>query len=289
MKDMPEIDLHVHTTASDGSLAPAEVVAKAKEIGLKAIAITDHDTTAGLQEGLATGKELDLEVVPGCELSVTTELFQGEVHILGFFLPENPARLDQALEEIIDHRHRRNEIIVDKLAGLGLDISYDEVTAVAGEGSVGRPHIARVLQDKGYVNSIQQAFDRYIGPRGKAYAPKKVLTAEQAIGLLKAEGALAVLAHPYMLGQNMNTLEAFLKELMRFGLDGIEAYYSEHSPQQTRTFALAAERLGLAVSGGSDFHGAPKPNIKLGRGKGRLDVPYALLEALKARHAAQAS
>jgi hypothetical protein len=282
---MPGVDLHTHTTASDGTLEPAELVALAKEQGLEALAVTDHDTVAGLPEAMAKGRELDLEVVPGCELSAKTP--EGELHILGLWLPERPQTLIQTMDELMRYRHDRNHIIIGMLQDLGLDVDYAQVQEIAGEGSVGRPHIARLLLDKGYVNSVQDAFDRYLGANGKAYAPKKILSPRDAVTLLKEEQATVILAHPKLLGKSMDEIESLVMEMKPWGLDGLEAYYSEQSPSETRGLLNIAERHELAVSGGSDFHGSVKPKIRLGTGKGNLHIPYSVVEALKARRREQ--
>ena len=280
---MPGIDLHTHSTASDGSLTPRELVRLAKDTGLEAVALTDHDTVAGLPEFTATGRELGMETVCGCELSV--QAGHGTMHIVGLFLPERPQGIIQALDELVRLRHERNVVIVEKLRQHGCDVTYEEIKELAGEGSVGRPHISQILVRKGYANSVQDAFDRWLATGAKAYVPKKKFTPDVAIPLLKGEGATVVLAHPYMLGLGKAETEAEVRRLMEFGLDGLEAYYPEHSPSQTAFYLDLAARLDLAVSGGSDFHGTPKPRIGLGSGKGDLHIPYGVLAALKARRA----
>lgn len=278
---MPGIDLHTHSTASDGSLSPSELVAAAKEAGLQALALTDHDTTAGLDEAARAALELDLEFIRGCELSVKDG--RDEMHILGLWLPERPAALLAAMDELNRHRADRNRIIADKLAAAGVDVSYQEVLDLAGEGSVGRPHFARLLMDKGCAKDVQHAFDRYLGPTGLAYEPKKILDPEAAIKLLAAEGATVVMAHPYALRLGRPQTENRIAECMAHGLSAIEAHYTEHSPAQTAYYLELARRFDLGVAGGSDFHGAVKPDIRLGVGRGSLHVPYACLEDLKRR------
>jgi hypothetical protein len=282
---MPGVDLHTHSTASDGSLAPGELVAVAKKAGLQAVALTDHDTLDGLAEARAAGRELGIEVVPGCELSAESDA--GRMDVVGLWVPEKPGRLSNVLDELNSYRHNRNRIIADLLNELGLDISYERVREIAGEGSVGRPHFARALLEAGFVKNVQEAFDRYLGARGKAYAPKRVLSAMEAIGLLKEEGALAILAHPFQFHMSARELEPLVRRLREWGLDGIEAYYPEHTQAMTRDFVALADKLGLALSGGSDFHGAAKPSIRLGVGKGGLRIPYKILDNLKALRRSQ--
>jgi len=282
---MPGIDLHAHTTASDGTLSPAELVRLAADSGLEAVAVTDHDTVGGLEEALATGREIGMEVIPGCELSVEYP-GPGFMHILGLYVPTRPERLMAGMRELNDLRARRNERIVQKLQDLGLDVTYEAVLALAG-GTVGRPHIARAIIDAGGAASVQQAFDQYLGENGKAYVPKDKFSPQKAIGLLRDEGATVVLAHPYSIHKEGNALEREIRQLADWGLEGLECLYSLHSPGQTKAYQDLARRLGLLVTGGSDFHGAPKPDIRLGVGRGDLSVPYSVLEALKDHRRAQ--
>ncbi|WP_457570809.1 PHP domain-containing protein [Desulfovulcanus sp.] len=282
---MSEIDLHTHSTASDGTFSPDELVQLAKKQGLKAIALTDHDTIRGLAIALQAGKQLGLEVIPGCELSV--DYPGGTMHILGLWLRPDAVQLNAALKSLRDKRNQRNELIVARLQDLGLDINYAEVEEVAGQGSVGRPHLARVLMNKKIVSSIQQAFDEYLGPNGKAYVPKQKLTPEKAISLLKTEQATVFLAHPFSLNLEVSDLKEKLVQLKKLGLDGVEVFYSEHTPEQTAAYLDLCRELDLLVSGGSDFHGDNKPHIALGKGRGNLDIPYSLLEKIKARRQEQ--
>ncbi len=282
---MDLIDLHTHTNASDGADSPSETVRKASQAGLKAIAVTDHDTVLGLTEASAEGRELGLEVIRGCELSARSQY--GEVHILGLWLPEDTTNLDSVLEELREHRNNRNQIIVSKLNALGLEVKYDELLEIAQGESVGRPHLASLLVNKGYVPDVKAAFDRYLGSKGKAYEPKKTLEPEQAVSLLSGLGATVGLAHPKMIRCPDSWLEELIEKLKEYGLDAIEAYHSEHSSADERACVELADKYDLALTGGSDYHGKTKPDIALGRGYGGLRVPYALLEKLKARRAAQ--
>lgn len=276
---MKRIDLHTHSTASDGTLSPRELVRAAADAGLSALALTDHDTVDGLPEALAAGEEFGVEVIPGCELSCESDA--GWMHIVGLWLPEHPSGLVEAFKWVLEGRKNRNHDIVAKLNELGIDVTYEEIAELAG-GVIGRPHFARILHQKGVVETVQEAFDVYLGTGGKAYIPKRKLSPERALGLLKAEGATAVLAHPFMLEMTVDQLEAKLRELMDHGLDGIEVFYTEHTPEQVEKYGRLAEKLGLLVSGGSDFHGEVKPHISLGRGRGELDIPYELVERMKA-------
>ncbi len=275
---MSEIDLHIHSTASDGTFTPSQLVSHALEKGLKAIALTDHDTTGGLEEALKAGREHDLEVIPGCELSVD---YPGLMDILGLWLrPEAPA-LNRALKELREKRNARNEIIIEKLQKQGVDITYNEVRKLAGKASIGRPHISRVLMNKGVVSSVQESFNRYLGSSGTAYVPKQKFSPEKAVSVLKDEGALVVLAHPCSLGINGRDLYQELIRLKELGLDGMEVFYPEHSRAQTEQYAAMCRKLDLLPTGGSDFHGTVKPGIELGTGKGNLNLSYSILQDLK--------
>ncbi|EHJ47721.1 PHP domain protein [Solidesulfovibrio carbinoliphilus subsp. oakridgensis] len=279
---MALIDLHTHSTASDGSLFPSQLVALAAQNGLAALALTDHDTLDGLAEARTAGRVHGLEIIAGVELSVA----DGDrgVHILGLFLPDRPGRLADALAYLRERRHNRNRRILDKLREQGVPLDYDAVTALA-RGAVGRPHIAQALVAMGAVTSFKEAFTRYLGAHGRAYVPKDKLSLADAFSLLHAEGALTVLAHPYILGLAGPALAETVGRYRDAGLDAIEALYTEHSQAQTLEYLALARRFGLAVSGGSDFHGAAKPEVELGRGRGNLRVDITLLDILKARRA----
>ena len=281
---MRRIDLHTHTTASDGTDTPAELVRNAAKAQLAAVAVTDHDTLSGLDEAAAAGREAGVMLVRGCEISTGTEL--GELHILGLWLPQNVAPLQEKLIWLRAKRDERNVGIVAKLQALGLEVSMDEVRAEAKGESVGRPHIAAVLVRKNYVRDPGEAFRVYLGGKGKAYLPKAVLEPEDGVALLARLGATVSLAHPLLWKAPEGWLEKMLGRLKDCGLDAIEAYHSEHSQQDVRTCLALAKRFGLGVSGGSDYHGANKPAISLGKGYGGLFVGWNILEDLLARRRA---
>lgn len=275
------IDLHAHTTASDGDHSPLDLVRLASKIGLTAVAITDHDTTSGVSPAaVELGRQLGVEVVAGIELSV--EFSKGQLHMLGCFLdPQSPELLSR-LTLLQDNRLRRNERIVEKLQNLGIDITLDDIRAAAGGDVVGRPHFARVLMDKGAVSTMQQAFDQYLADGAAAHVPKDKLTAAEAIGLLHNAGAKAILAHPNNLKRTPLDTEREILRLKDLGLDGIEARYSLHTPEETARYLELADRHGLLTSGGSDFHGpSVKPNIRLGHVEGDLPAPTCILDSLR--------
>ncbi|MDH5739020.1 MAG: PHP domain-containing protein [Nitrospira sp.] len=276
---MSRLDLHLHTTHSDGSCTPTEVVGLAHRVGVTAMAITDHDITTGLVEAIAAGEALGIEVIPGVEIS--SSLGNSELHILGYFLDWQDIVLNERLKTLRDSRHRRNPKIVEQLQNLGIDLTYEEVRALAGSDSVGRPHIARALMDKGIVTSAKEAFDRFLADGKPAYVPRDLPAPIEAIHWIKAAGGLAVLAHPTWVRCADRSLVELVRQLKADGLDGVEVYYSTHAARQTREYLSLAQQLGLLVTGGSDFHGLTKPDIEVGIGKGSLHIPTSLLPKMK--------
>ncbi len=282
---MDLIDLHAHSTASDGSLTPTELVRHARALGLRAIALTDHDTIAGNDEAAQAAAELGVEVVPGVEMS--SHYPTGTMHILGYYLDFADPGLQEELARLQRVRAERNLVIAEKLRALGIDLDFEEVLALAGPGGqVGRPHFARALLQKGIVGSIDEAFERYLRKGAPAYSAKFRLPPAEAISLIRQAGGVAVLAHPFTLHLDNDPPRflALLCELQELGLAGLEVLYSEHSLQQERLYFAAAERCGLLVTGGSDFHGENKEDTELGRGHGNLSIPYRLLEDMKKAH-----
>ncbi len=275
------IDLHTHTTASDGSFTPSQLVRYAKEKGLRAIAITDHDTIEGNEEALQAGISEEIEVVPGIEISV--DYSPGSMHMLGYFIDTKDPGLNERLALLQGSRSDRNPRIIEKLNELGIAITYDEVVKISGGGQVGRPHIAQVLMHRGYTRTIQEAFDKYLGKGAPAYFDKFRLTASDAIAMIRDAGGIPVLAHPFTLKcKSTKVLEKLIRELTDQGLQGIEAYYTEHNERQTSRYLRLAEQNNLLVTGGSDFHGANMAGVDLGRGRGNLTIPDKLFENLKA-------
>jgi hypothetical protein len=274
------IDLHTHSTASDGSYRPAEVVRLAKEGGLKAVALTDHDTTDGLDEALAAGVELGVEVIPGVEIS--TRFTDDTMHILGYFLDFKSGKLEERLAVLKQARKDRNPKIVAKLNGLGIPITMEQVERASGGGQVGRPHIARVLLGAGYVRSMQQAFDIYLKNGGNAYVAKYRFPPAEALDMIREAGGIPVLAHPFTLGLgSAMALRDLLRDLQALGLAGIEVFYAEHTAEQEAMYLKLAQELGLLVTGGSDFHGDNKPDVTLGHIRSRDRLTYDLVTAMK--------
>ncbi|MBX3320317.1 MAG: PHP domain-containing protein [Nitrospira sp.] len=278
---MSRLDLHLHTTHSDGSCTPTEVIGLAHQAGVTALAITDHDITSGIPEAITAGEQYGIEIIPGVEIS--SLMGSSELHILGYFLDWQDTDLNQRLKSLRDSRHHRNPQIVDRLQRLGIDITYDEVRALAGSDSVGRPHIARALMNKGVVTSAKEAFDRFLGDGKVAYVPRDLPSPADAIRWIKEAHGLAVLAHPTWVKLADQPLAELVRRLKADGLDGVEVYYSTHAARQTREYLSLAQQLGLLVTGGSDFHGLTKPDIEVGIGKGSLHIPTSLLPKMKER------
>ena len=283
------VDLHTHTTASDGVLTPHELVDLAIERGLVLIAITDHDTTAGIDaaQAHAAGR---LEVWPGVEIS--TDVPGSEVHILGYFIDHHRPDFTATLAELRESRLHRAEQMVQKLAELGVPVSWQRVKELAGLGAIGRPHVAQALLEAGHVSTFREAFDRYIGRTGPAYVERYKLTPVEAIGLILDAGGMPVLAHPIYIGPAAETgeqfdLRGYLPELVRAGLAGIEAYYPNYTPEVSRDLLAIAQEFGLIPTGGSDFHGPTVNQVVLGE----VDVPWSTVERMRewrTRHAGKA-
>lgn len=279
IRDERTVDLHCHSTRSDGTLTPRELVIHAKNSGLSAVALTDHDSVNGIKEALDTANEIGFEVIPGIEFSVAADT---ELHIIGLFLdPENDVLLD-TINELIGSRKRRMTDICEKLTSLSLPVSYEEAQKAAGGDFVGRAHIARVMIEKGFVPSVKEAFDKYIGIGRPAYSTKKELTVKSAINAISAAGGCSFLAHLNQTGYSGERLYELLKEMKEYGLTGIEGYYPEYTSEQISEYRTLAYRLGLVFSGGSDFHGDMKPAVKIGTGRdNNLSIPYYALQNIK--------
>lgn len=284
MQYPPIIDLHVHSTASDGTYTPAEVAKLAKTIGLSAIALTDHDTIDGLEEFQKAGAALDIETIAGIEFAALwTKHHRPEIHIVGLGFDPNHPVLSERMKDIKESRNIRNQKMCEKLSSIGLHLTLDEVAANAGGEIITRAHFANVLLQKGYVAKKEDAFSRYISTGLPGYVEREFLSPKLCIQTIKEAGGAAVLAHPTLYGLNMEQLEELCAELIPCGLDGIECQYSTYSPAETKAITALAEKMHLLPSGGSDFHGKNKPNIHLGSGKNNLAIPYSFWEELKKR------
>ena len=273
------IDLHAHTTASDGSLTPAQLVDMARSLKLIALGVTDHDSIDGLPEALACGMEAGLTVIPGVEISA--EFKPGTMHMLGYYIDRNHQGLAGKLSALQESRRTRNPKIVEKLNTLGFEITLEEIEEAAGGGQVGRPHFAKVMLKKGYVNDVQEAFDRYLTKGGPAYMDKYRFTPLEAIAMIQEAGGLPVLAHPHTLKLEAAALDKLVASLVDAGLVGLEAYYPEHDPDMTAQYISLADKFGLIVTGGSDYHGETKAEFKLGRVWADREIPDELFIGLK--------
>lgn len=275
------VDLHVHSSASDGVDEPAHVVELAASAGLSAVALVDHDTFAGIPAARAAARELGITFVSGAELSVDHD--GRKMHMLMYFVDDTSTDIDSKLAELRAGRAVRNEQIARNLDELGYDITIDEVLAEAKGPSVGRPHFADVLVAKGYFNKRDEVFVELLHDGGAAYAPRERLTASEAIELANAAGGVAVIAHPATIAATADEYDALFAGLASVGLGGIEAYHSMHAPGLRHHLAHVAASLGIAATGGSDYHGVGKRDYRVGVGRGDLSVPESALEELEAQ------
>lgn len=270
------VDLHTHTTASDGTLAPGELVREAVRSGVQVLAITDHDSTDGLDPALAeAAAHPGLTIVPGLEINCDVE--RAEVHVLGYFVDRGAGWFQDFLRQQRAERVGRVHRIAERLAELGLPIDPAEVLAVAGEGAPGRPHVAEVMVRRGYVRSVREAFDRYLKASGPASVPRRRLTPAEAIQVIRRAGGVAVFAHPGLAGR-----DDMVPELVAAGLEGLETYYPEHSAGQVQHYLELCRRHRLVATGGSDFHG---PRTSRANPPGTPAVPWEAWEALRERAA----
>ena len=276
---MKYIDLHVHSTCSDGTFTPSQLVEYAVKKGLSAFALTDHDTVEGLPEAFASAKDQGIELISGIEFST---VYQGrDLHILGLDLDyENPS-FQEKLRTLQEEREERNQKMIDKMAADGIDISREQMAEMFGEQLWTRAHFARYLAAKGYVKHMWDAFDSHIGDHCKYYVPRQKVSPFQMVSFIREMDGIPVLAHPFQYHLTEEELTALVKALKRSGLLGIEAIYSTHTGTQESEIRKLARSFGLCISGGSDFHGANKPAIDLVKGKGNLKIPYEILVQLR--------
>ncbi len=272
------IDLHSHSTVSDGSVAPEGIPALAKAAGCSAVALTDHDSLEGITVATRAAASESIDFVPGCEVSCDWK--PGTLHVLVYFVEPGGSPLEDELGRLQQDRLTRNDRLLARLQELGIPISEGEVEARAG-GLPGRPHFAAVLVEKGFASSIQDAFDRYLAKGRPAYVTKARLEASRVVALARASGGVAVLAHPLSMGILGSELEAAVRELAEAGLVGLEAVYSRYSPDQREMLASMAHRYGLVATGGSDYHGSFKPGVNIGTGTGDLCVGDEVIPALR--------
>lgn len=269
------IDLHTHSTASDGSYTPGELIEYAIKKGLCAIALTDHDNIDGLKEAYEAAKDKDIIFIPGIELSCD---FDSELHIVGLDIDYKNKELLKKTEEFKEDRIFRNQTSVKRLNEIGVDISIEEAMKFCPGQALGRAHMAKVLVEKGYAESVKDAFRKYLGKGKPGFSNERRISYKEAISLIKKCRGKAILAHCHYLNLKGEEFEEFIRELKSCGLDGIEGYYTEYTDEQSKYYISVARKYGLIISGGSDFHGSIKPQIDLGTGHGNLRVPKELLE-----------
>ncbi|MFV0344422.1 MAG: PHP domain-containing protein [Anaerocolumna sp.] len=283
---MDYIDLHVHSNASDGTLSPTEVVNLAIAKELKAIALTDHDTISGLKEarGAAlfhSNTKTPLRIIPGTEISVSYK--NRDIHLLGLFVDPDNKELDHALQNAILNRDSRNEKMAENLRNAGIDITIEKMRSTEGKAVLTRAHFAKYMTEHGFTKSNQEAFQKYLNDDSPYYVAREYLSPKEAITLIHGAKGLAILAHPLLYKYDLKGVEELVSFLSALGLDGIEAIYSSNTGFDEGHLRRIANKYGLGISGGSDFHGANKPHLDIGTGKGNLKVPYTILEELEKR------
>lgn len=276
--DEKRIDLHTHTVCSDGSMTPEELVLHAKESGLSAVAVSDHDTSDGVKQAMKTGAEIGIEVIPAIELSAKSDT---ETHILGYFIDPDSPDLTAAVDYIRDVRTQRIGETCDMLQKYNINVTLDEVKETAAGGILCRAHIAKIMTEKGYSESPKAAFNQWLNVGCPCYSESQALTDVEAIKLIRKADGDAYLAHLHLTKKPADELDAFVKHLTEAGLTGIEGYYTDYTPEHEREYRGLAKKYGLKLSGGTDFHGIFKPHISIGRGLGGLIIPYSVLEEMK--------
>lgn len=270
------IDLHVHSTASDGTLSPKELVEKAKEINLSAIALTDHDTIDGINLFMKSGRDYGINTIAGIELA--GDYNDIEIHIVGIYIDYKNKDLNNFLKDIKQKREERNHLLINKLNSFGFNISYEDVKNMAGGDIITRAHYANVMVEKRYVDNKNEAFSKFLGDGKPCYLKRNLPSAEECIKIIKEAKGFAIIAHPTLYKMDYREIRKMCTNLIPLGLDGIEVIYSTYRHEQQREITRICDDLGLKPSGGSDFHGSIKPDIHLGVGKGNLRIPVTFLE-----------
>lgn len=283
---MDYIDLHVHSNASDGTLSPTEVVKLAIDSGLRAIALTDHDTLAGIAEArtaalMYSNLENPIRIIPGTEISVSYK--NRDIHLLGLFVDSDNEELNTALENAIKNRDLRNEKMATNLRKAGINITIEKLKESDPDAVITRAHFAKYMTEHGITKSNDEAFQKYLHDASPYYVPREYISPKTAIELIHKANGLAILAHPLLYKYDLKGIEELVTLLCSYGLDGIEAIYSLNTGFDEGHVRRIANKYGLVISGGSDFHGKNKPLISIGTGKGNLKVPYTVLEDLEKR------
>ena len=280
---MKPIDLHVHSNASDGTFTPTEVILTAKEAGLSAIALTDHDTVSGIAEAKKAANIHNIELIVGSEFSCHYQ--NTEIHVLGFFLDETNEELLNNFQTFIDNREQRNLCMIEKFNQHGIPITFDMLCAENPDAVITRAHFARALMELGVVKSKDQAFRKYLNPNCPFYVPRPKLDPKETIRIIKNAGGMAFLAHPMLYQLGYQQVASMLDDLIEYGLEGVEVYHSSNHALESSHLKSMALSKNLLISGGSDFHGSNKPDISIGTGRGNMFVPYEWLENIKQKRA----
>ncbi len=275
------VDLHVHSNKSDGSLSPSDLVLEAKKKGLKAFALTDHDTVDGIDEAMAASENSGVTVIPGIELS--TEYEGKDIHIVGLLIDKEQPAFQDKIQEFVDSRIQRNRKMCQKLTEAGCPLTYEELVDEFPGAVITRAHYAQILLKKGYTKSLKEAFERYIGDRGPCFIPREKITPEDGVKLILSAKGIPVLAHPLLYGMGKERLQILVDRLKDAGLEAIEAVYCTYSPSEETQMREFAKKNGLLISGGSDFHGNAKPGLEMGTGYGKLYVSEEILDELVMR------
>ena len=275
------VDLHVHSNKSDGSLSPSDLVLEAKKKGLRAFALTDHDSVDGIDEALEASDESGVTVIPGIELS--TEYEGKDIHIVGLLIDKEQPAFKNKIQEFVDSRTLRNRKMCQKLTEAGCPITFEELTEEYPDAVITRAHFAKMLLKKGYVRSLKEAFERYVGDHAPCFIPREKITPADAVRLILDAKGIPVLAHPLLYGMGKERLQLLIDRLKEAGLQALEAVYCTNTPSEEAYMRELAKKNGLLISGGSDFHGSAKPGLEMGTGYGKLYVSAEILEELVKR------
>ena len=275
------VDLHVHSNKSDGSLSPSDLILEAKKKGLKAFALTDHDTVDGIDEAMAASVGSGVTVIPGIELS--TEYEGKDIHIVGLLIDKEQPEFKEKIQEFVDSRILRNRKMCQKLTEAGMPLTYEELLAEFPGAVITRAHYAQIMLKKGYTKSLKEAFERYIGDRGPCFIPREKITPEDGVKLILSAKGIPVLAHPLLYKMGKERLQILIDRLKDAGLEAIEAVYCTNTPSEEAQMRELAKKNGLLISGGSDFHGNAKPGLEMGTGYGKLYVSKEILDELVKR------
>lgn len=277
------IDLHTHSTFSDGTFTPEEIILLAKEKNIAAVALTDHDTIDGIDEFIAAGKKHGVEAVPGIEFAAYYDFLgkKTEIHIVGLYIDHKNPALVEGTEKIKRQRYERNIKMIEKLTEIGFPMTYEELYEISGCGNCTRAHYAQLMYKKGYTKTVNEAFEKYISLGLPGFVPRKLITPKEAIDLIRISGGIPILAHAALYKLDYDNIRRMVKELKEIGLMGIEVMYSTFKSEQEREITRIAQEENLLFSGGSDFHGKNKADIDLGCGRGNLKIPYEFIEKIK--------